>query len=203
MNRKGFTLIELLIVVAIIGILAAIAIPNFLQAQIRAKVARVKSEHRSIMTALEAYAVDHNYYPRNTYFGTYNSVTYADVSCLGTGNPVYGTIHNDLSSPIDYISTVCWLDPLTKADLDDDLKLYTYQNLKWYGFSNPSKDSWIVQYGGFRIGSVGPDQSFGAGGAQVNYDPTNGTISNGNIWRCQNWATPAVMSQEFVDYWGF
>jgi len=59
---KGFTLIELLIVVAIIAILAAIAVPNFLEAQIRSKVSRSRNDMRSIATALEAYFVDNNTY---------------------------------------------------------------------------------------------------------------------------------------------
>ena len=63
MNKKGFTLIELLIVVAIIAILAAIAVPNFLEAQVRSKVSRVKADHRSLATAIEAYYVDNNSYP--------------------------------------------------------------------------------------------------------------------------------------------
>ena len=59
----GFTLIELLIVVAIIAILAAIAVPNFLEAQVRSKVSRVKNDLRTVAMALESYRLDNNNYP--------------------------------------------------------------------------------------------------------------------------------------------
>ena len=62
-NSKGFTLIELLIVVAIIGIIAAIAIPNLLNAIDRGKQKRSMADLRSIGTASEAYAIDNNFYP--------------------------------------------------------------------------------------------------------------------------------------------
>ena len=62
-DSKGFTLIELLIVVAIIGIIAAIAIPNLLNAIDRGKQKRTMADMRSIGTAVESYAVDSNVYP--------------------------------------------------------------------------------------------------------------------------------------------
>ena len=65
--KKGFTLIELLIVVAIIAILAAIAVPNFLEAQTRSKVARTKADMRSIGVALDAYHVDFSAYPPTSF----------------------------------------------------------------------------------------------------------------------------------------
>ena len=62
-NERGFTLIELLIVVAIIAILAAILIPNFLRARKQAQISATKGNLKNIATALESYFVDKNDYP--------------------------------------------------------------------------------------------------------------------------------------------
>ena len=68
LRNSAFTLIELLIVVAIIAILAAIAVPNFLEAQTRAKVSRAKADMRTEATALETYNIDWGTYPRQIEF---------------------------------------------------------------------------------------------------------------------------------------
>ena len=59
-SRKGFTLIELMIVIAIIAILAAILVPNFVRARAQGQLTACKSNLKNVGTALEMYAVDHN-----------------------------------------------------------------------------------------------------------------------------------------------
>lgn len=79
--KKGFTLIELLIVVVIIGILAAIAIPKFSNTKDKAKLASVKTDIRNFMTAEEAYFSD------NSVYGAYGDLTTGNYDfSLSPGN---------------------------------------------------------------------------------------------------------------------
>lgn len=75
LNRKGFTLIELLIVVVIIGILAAIAIPKFASTKEKAYLASMKSDLRNLATAEEAYFADNQAYFGGTAANTSAGVT--------------------------------------------------------------------------------------------------------------------------------
>ena len=90
MNRKGFTLIELLIVVVIIGLLAAIAIPKFANTRSKAYIAAMKSDLRNLVTAEEAYFADSVKYSA-TMACTTPPTAGAVNFCVTTGNTL-GTI---------------------------------------------------------------------------------------------------------------
>ncbi len=194
MSKKGFTLIELLIVVAIIAILAAIAVPNFLEAQTRAKVSRAKADIRSLATALESYAVDNNQFPPD--------ITTVDGMTIGTG--WYWYISHRLTTPVAYITNNMLLDPfrIGATTLPPEYKRFRYIN---YGMTSyyqtngvPGGVATAASYangeriwGKWRISSAGPDRNAGPypTGAFVEvlvlYDPTNGTVSTGDIVRSQ------------------
>ncbi len=101
-SRRGFTLIELLIVVAIIAILAAIAVPNFLEAQTRAKVSRAKADLRTLATGIEMYTVDNNKLP-------YSESIQNSINMPPGGFPrVTGNVDRcgGLTSPVAYITSI-------------------------------------------------------------------------------------------------
>ncbi len=97
MKNLGFTLIELLIVIAIILILISIALPNFLEAQVRAKITNAMGEMRSIESAISAYYQDWKRYPQDGFELTGISGYYPEE------NP---RIWVQLTSPIKYFSTI-------------------------------------------------------------------------------------------------
>ena len=101
--KRAFTLIELLIVIAIIAILALIAVPNFLEAQIRAKVSRATADMRSLATAMEAYAVD---WGRPLISGTEYRRDDNGENCIpGAPNIGGDQAMNSLTTPVSYIGT--------------------------------------------------------------------------------------------------
>lgn len=204
----GFTLIELLIVVAIIAILAAIAVPNFLEAQTRAKVSRARADIRSIATALEAYFVDNNKYPPTPF--------------VGPGASVLRVVPTRLSTPISYISTANLLDPFVSANVSDfqvftpSGTIMTYSGdapdpegfdplagqRYYYAPNLDARRSATVQQallaaqaieGLWSLASYGPNRKRdffttnlpGNPSVLVPYDPSNGTISDGDIVRTQ------------------
>ena len=98
MIRRGFTLIELLIVIAIIAVLALIAIPNFLESQVRAKVSRAQADMRSMGTAVEAYITDWNRPPVDV-------DEYKDIdSRYASKDPSDQVICHVLTSPLAYMT---------------------------------------------------------------------------------------------------
>ena len=89
-NRGGFTLVEIMIVVAIIALLAAIAVPNFLRARKRSQATRILEDLRMIDAACDQYAIEYNK-------TTGNSVGWADVQkYLKTGSVLYNSGGTDM-----------------------------------------------------------------------------------------------------------
>jgi prepilin-type N-terminal cleavage/methylation domain-containing protein len=101
-GRFGFTLIELLIVVAIIAILAAIAIPNFLEAQTRSRVSRAKGDLRTLAIALDSYFIDHSKYCKDS-----SPTLDVDQASGGSVIPMlYADGFTELTTPIAYMSSI-------------------------------------------------------------------------------------------------
>ncbi len=171
--QKGFTLIELLIVVAIIGILAAIAVPNFLNAQMKAKIAKVESELRTINEAYTTYKLDNNAWP-----------PHAD-RCRAQ--------HKFVTTPVAYLS----------SSIDDPFQSeHETKTWEWFCGQYHAEPAAVEGAGrigvaapeywqthrnaAFFTKSVGPDKDGNVVGGQeffLPYDASNGLISRGTIYR--------------------
>jgi len=187
-GRKAFTLVELLIVVLIIAILAAIAIPNFLEAQTRAKVSRAKADMRTVVTAIETYHADHGDYPTYHYSDARNGYLEFHV---GGAVPGWGIPdpnwdgRNPLTTPISYISSMPD-DPFSSHFGGNPQETREYLYVNWPYALAKCGPGWervfTISYerdGDYRLHSRGPDGEGPEPG--MPYDPTNGTRSPGDI----------------------
>lgn len=207
-SRTGFTLIELLIVIAIILILIAIALPNFLEAQTRARVVSARGGLRTIEFGYEAYYTDFGQYIPSHRFSFLNASSPPNID---------GSDMRLLTTPIPYIKDELPRDPFTNKDpnagLVDNPESFFTAYAAWRGNDGTTKyaddgpgpfgkvpvpfDSWMAwsagpdnqaQTGGYRPEQV-VDRSGQAG--LINYAPyyngvkysaTNGTKSLGDIY---------------------
>ena len=204
-KKSAFTLIELLIVVAIIAILALIAVPNFLEAQTRAKVSRVKADMRTLATAMEAYMVDWNSY-------TYSNSESANPGSLGTDDPLGRFMgFGQLTTPVAYITSIPmdafgrsryvntpggWRPAYfalgtgeagsrTPAGQQNNPKGGMPSNC--YEIESDGPDHWDdtrdnISTGAFPWPDLNPD-ALVPPATTLLYDPTNGTVSSGEVIR--------------------
>ena len=171
--RHGFTLIELLIVVAIIGILAAIAVPNFLNAQLRTKIAATQSDLRTFVGAMQQYHMDNNSYH------------------MHRGGPLQ---HFPLTTPVAYIKAfmpdrfqtvpqVALAQP-QPAGFDASQTFYHWipweSHTDWWSpFSHPEVWEALNTRNGGLVDGWGPAGIRGG----PPYDPSNGLISRGGFFK--------------------
>lgn len=171
MNPKGFTLIELLIVVAIIGILAAIAVPNFLNARTRAKASKAFSEVKMLYQANIAKKVDTNAWAID---GNDTGRPNMPETCY-LKTPFWA----QLTTPIAWISSVP-KDPFEKNAAWPSGGIGEYNYGDSYCPNSTEGAYWVFW-------SAGPDGdkndlAWGWEARATPYRPSNGLSSNGDIW---------------------
>lgn len=205
-SPQGFTLIELLIVVAIIAILAAIAVPNFLEAQTRAKISRNKADMRTVTTGIESYKIDWNQYG---IWEAHKTGPWLPAGTALVSWPFHLWTPSRLSTPVAYLSSIpedpffplphntTWDDPATEWGRGKLYRRHVHLPIK-YMLNRTNAQAWYSQAlrvgGEYVLMSNGPDRQYyntPAGGANTDlrafrdYDSTNGTVSLGNIIRSQ------------------
>lgn len=203
-NKSAFTLIEFMIAIAILAILAAIAIPNLAEAQLRSKVSRAKNDLRTISIGLESYHLDHKVWP-----------CYMGPNAPDLGKYILWTEYlNSLSTPIAYLDTTFYSDPFSALPGSTPWTWYPKSNIRSYSWreftNNHGNRNWfygmarnynVTYLDAFVIASNGPSREYmypelfilnwytnpwsfaPLANPICVYDPTNGAVSQGNIER--------------------
>ena len=184
-THQGFTLIELLIVVAIISILAAIAVPNFLEAQTRSKVSVLFSDMRTLAVAMEMYRTDNNDYPNSKWPNPMPPphIGHGGYLLIENFNGTTGGYGHQLTSPVEYITSIPYDEFWSAAapalyGVAQSSVLVTTQTPGGFGYTQPLIAPDLYE---FFFTSPGPNYLIWAHDTTTIYDPTNGIISPGDI----------------------
>jgi type II secretion system protein G len=179
---RGFTLIELLIVVAIIGVLAAIAVPNFLNAQMRARVTRTYADLKALYNAMEMYRIDNN-----AYVPDYDSGAVPGVSISMNEVMTYAK----LTSPVAYLASI----PLDPFFIGSVAETYHPKAVAYFQYAGPHsgmqdpRPYWKASGTIYTITSLGPDKEDQIAwdlphdqAYTASYNMSNGLTSKGDIY---------------------
>jgi len=171
-KNEGFTLIELLIVVAIIGIIAGIAIPNFLGARTKARVTRAFADMHAIADAIESYYLDNATYPPAGTGATVpdtlspNYITNLPKDPFGTAEVPGYRYYTNPAVAGEEIAGTAWLLVSNGPDTDEDVPA-------------GGTIDWTARVAGQLGGSEGASSGYGFNW----YDPAAGATSNGDLGR--------------------
>jgi type II secretion system protein G len=149
-KQKGFTLIELMVVIVIIGILVAIALPNFIGAQDRAKISSIKANMHTVQTMLETYGVD--------WGGTYPStVGTATTGLIGESRQASNAYYKDFVNPFTSQSMGAAGATVGNALIDITATTTAAANAGKTGFEDVGTTKYFL-YGFDKVGAVVKDK---------------------------------------------
>jgi prepilin-type N-terminal cleavage/methylation domain-containing protein len=193
LKNRGFTLMEVAILLLIVSVLVAIAIPQFRAAEIKSKIALVRGQLNTVALALESYSTDNDTYPPCNYS---EPAVYDKADDGGSSRTSYYTLRN-LTTPVAYLSSIPedpFADTPITPTFDQGYSRFGHVNAA-YGYrhakgSNRPTFPFYEQYDQeWALTSVGPDRDYDSWGTNkdnlIFYDPTNGILSNGDIIRMQ------------------
>lgn len=178
-KHNAFSLIELLVVIAIVAILAAIAVPNFINAQTRSKAVRARADLKTLAGALETYAVDNGAYP------LCNAWAVAGSRPSIPGDPL---ILERLSTPVAYVTSAFFQTPFTSTRFSGPFIIgvgpIDTNYHEWPMTNRIGPDAHLYRTYNYTAVGADPDTASKLNRAQIDILPADRRIATAYILQC-------------------